>query len=126
MNPPYRAVEQQLQVYFDGLYYSDTQRLRQVFHPQAIYACVINGQLRHYTMEQYFPIVDQRLSPASQAQTRQDRIMSIELIGATTALARVECAIAPKQFSDTLSLVWLDGRWQIIAKVFEVILIPKG
>lgn len=26
------AIESQLQLYFDGLYHSDTQRLRQVFH----------------------------------------------------------------------------------------------
>ena len=113
------AIESQLQLYFDGLYHSDTQRLRQVFHPQAIYACVVDGQLLHYTMDQYFPIVDQRPSPASRAEQRQDRIISIEILGATTAVARVECAIAPKQFQDVLSFLYLDGSWQIIAKVFE-------
>lgn len=114
------AIESQLQLYFDGLYHSDTQRLRQVFHPQAIYACVVDGELLHYTMDQYFPIVDQRPSPASRAQQRQDRVISIEILGATTAVARVECAIAPKQFQDVLSFLYLDGRWQIIAKVFAV------
>jgi len=113
------AIESQLQLYFDGLYHSDTQRLRQVFHPQAIYACVADGQLLHYTMDEYFPIVDQRPSPASRAEPRQDRIISIEILGLTTAVARVECAIAPKQFQDVLSFLYLDGRWQIIAKVFE-------
>ena len=117
------AIESQLQLYFDGLYHSDTQRLQQVFHPQAIYACVVDGQLLHYTMDQYFPIVDQRPSPASRAQPRQDRIISIEILGATTAVARVECAIAPKQFQDVLSFLYLDGRWQIMAKVFEGILV---
>ena len=117
------AIESQLQLYFDGLYHSDTQRLRQVFHPQAIYACVVDGQLLHYTMDQYFPIVDQRPSPASRAQQRQDRVISIEILGATTAVARVECAVAPKQFQDVLSFLYLDGRWQIMAKVFEGILL---
>ncbi|MFZ3192460.1 MAG: nuclear transport factor 2 family protein [Moraxellaceae bacterium] len=117
-----KSIESQLQLYFDGLYHSDTQRLRQVFHPQAIYACVVDGRLLHYTMDQYFPIVDQRPSPASRAERRQDRIIAIELLGATTAVARVECAITPKQFQDVLSFLYLDGRWQIIAKVFEVIL----
>lgn len=117
-----KPIESQLQLYFDGLYHSDTQCLRQVFHPQAIYACVVDGHLLHYTMDQYFPIVDQRLSPASRAEQRQDRIISIELLGANTAVARVECAITPKQFQDVLSFLYLEGRWQIIAKVFEVIL----
>lgn len=125
IDPRRMAIEQQLAFYFDGLYHSDTQRLRQVFHPQAIYACVVDGQLLHYTMAQYFSIVDQRPSPASRAQVRQDRIVSIEIVGTTAALARVECAITPKQFSDILSFVNVEGRWQIIAKVFEVVLTPK-
>lgn len=116
------AINSQLQFYFDGLYHSDTQRLRQVFHPQAIYACVVDDRLLHYTMDQYFPIVDQRPSPASHAALRQDRIVSIEILGTNTAVARVECAIAPKQFQDVLSFLYVDGRWQIIAKVFDYIL----
>ena len=36
-----------------------------------------------------------------------------------TALARVECSIGPKHFTDLLTLVHVGGRWQIIAKVFH-------
>lgn len=35
------------------------------------------------------------------------------------ALARVECSILPKRFTDLLTLVKLDGRRQISAKVFH-------
>ena len=70
-------------------------------------------------MAEYFPIVDQRPSPASRGQARRDRILSIELAGPVTAFARVECAIAPRFFTDFLTLVQLDGRWQIVSKVFH-------
>ena len=70
-------------------------------------------------MDEYFPIVDARPSPASRGEARRDRILSIEFAGPVTAFARVECAIAPKFFTDFLTLVKLDGRWQIIAKVFH-------
>lgn len=36
-----------------------------------------------------------------------------------TALARVECAIGPRRYTDLLTLLRVDGRWQIIAKVFH-------
>jgi hypothetical protein len=108
-----------LQVYFDGLHHSDTERLRRVFHPLAQYWTVSDGTLLHRTMEQYFPVVDQRPSPASQGHARADRIVSIEFAGPVTALARVECAIPPRHFIDLLSLVRLDGRWQIASKVFH-------
>lgn len=108
-----------LTTYFDGLYHSDTQRLRTVFHPKAIYACATDGSLLHLTMDEYFPVVDNRPSPASRNEPRRDRVVSIEFAGPVTAIARVECAIGPKFFTDLLTLVRLDGRWQIISKVFH-------
>lgn len=108
-----------LRDYFDGLYRSDTQTLRRVFHPAALYACASDGTLLTLGMGEYFPIVDKRPSPASRGDARTDRIIAIEFAGPVTALARVECSILPKRFTDLLTLVKLDGRWQIIAKVFH-------
>ncbi|MCW5661545.1 MAG: nuclear transport factor 2 family protein [Burkholderiaceae bacterium] len=108
-----------LQTYFDGLYHSDAARLRQVFHPEAIYACATEGRLKHLRMPEYFEVVARRPSPASRNELRRDRIAGIEFAGPVTALARVQCAIGPKRFTDLLTLVRLDGRWQIISKVFH-------
>ena len=116
---PFDQIVGVLQDYFDGLYHSDTRRLRRVFHPTAIYACASGGPLLVLRMDEYLPIVDKRPSPASRGERRQDRILSIEFAGPVTALARVECAIEPKHFTDLLTLVHVDGRWQIIAKVFH-------
>ena len=123
MNPAFDQISAALRDYFDGLYFSDTQRLRQVFHPSAIYACATDGALLTLSMDEYFPIVDQRPSPASRGEVRHDRIVSIEFAGPVTALARVECAIEPKHFTDLLTFICVEGRWQIIAKVFHYDLI---
>ena len=112
-------VARALDDYFDGLHFSDTVRLRRVFHPAALYACATDGSLLLRTMDEYFPIVDARPSPASRGEARRDRIVSIEFAGPVTAFARVECAIAPKVFVDFLTLVRLDGRWRILSKVFH-------
>jgi len=90
-----------------------------VFHPEAHYFTATEGKLLHYDMGQYFPVVDQRVSPASKNEPRFDRIISIEFAGPVTAFARVECAIRPRFFQDLLTFVFLDGRWQIVAKVFH-------
>ena len=71
------------------------------------------------TMPDYFAMVDARPSPASRGERRTDRVVSIDFAGPVTALARVECSIGPKHFTDLLTLVHVDGRWQIIAKVFH-------
>lgn len=118
------AVARVLTGYFDGLHHSDTAVLRRVFHPQAGYYTATDGQLLHLDMATYFPIVDKRPSPASQGHARSDRVLSIEFVGPVTALARVQCAIPPKAFTDLLSLVKLEGRWQIVSKVFHYELQP--
>jgi Putative lumazine-binding len=119
MRTSFDAVVDVLKSYFDGLYNSDTQILRKVFHPAALYACATDGTLLTLNMAEYFPIVDKRISPASRGDVRADRILSIEFAGPVTAVARVECSIAPKHFTDLLTLIYVDQRWQIISKVFH-------
>jgi hypothetical protein len=119
MDQRYNELVTALGIYFDGLYHSDIKRLGQVFHPKALYACATEGSLTYHTMDTYFPVVDKRPSPASRNEPRADRILSLEFAGPVTAFARVECAIGPKAFTDLLTFVKLDGRWQIMAKVFH-------
>lgn len=115
----YSGVAGVLATYFDGLYHSDTRRLAQVFHPRAQYVCVTDGTLLYRDMAEYFPIVDARPSPASRGEVRRDEIVSIDFAGPVTARAVVRCAIGPRQFTDFLTLIRLDGRWQVISKVFH-------
>jgi hypothetical protein len=127
----YAAVVALLQTYFDGLHHSDSERLRRVFHPRASYVTATEGATDGegpllLTMAEYFPIVDRRPSPASRGEARNDRILSIEFAGPVTAFARVECSIGAKFFTDLLTLIFVDGRWQIIAKVFHYDLRGEG
>lgn len=125
MHDAFDAVIMVLDDYFTGLYRSDAQILRNVFHPAAIYATATNGTLVLLRMEEYFALVDRRPSPASRGEQRTDRILAIEFAGPVTALARVECSIRPRRFSDLLTLILVHERWQIISKVFHYELEPE-
>lgn len=116
---PYAEVAAVLQDYLDGLHHSDTRLLRRVFHPDAVYATAAQVPPLILRMEAYFPLVDARPSPASRGEARTDAIDHIAFAGPATAWARLRCSIAPKHFTDLLTLIWVDGRWQIIAKVFH-------
>lgn len=115
----YAEVVAVLQEYFDGLHHSDTQRLRRVFHPQAVYATASHGKPLVLRMEEYFPIVDARPSPAARGEARMDEIVSIAFAGPVTACAKLRCSIQPKHFVDLLTLIHVDGGWRVIAKVFH-------
>lgn len=113
------AVVELLQLYFDGLHHGDTRRLRRVFHPQAVYATASGGRPLVLRLDEYLPIVDARPSPASKGEARTDEIVAIAFAGPETALATLRCSIHPRHFVDLLSLVHVDGRWQVVAKVFH-------
>lgn len=105
--------------YVEGLYRCDVALLAQVLHPQALYATASGGQLLRRDMPDYFAVVQQRISAASQGQAYQLHIHQIEQLGEHTALVRLACTIAHKHYQDILSVIKVDGRWWMISKVFE-------
>jgi len=116
----FAAVIGVIETYFDGLYHADTDKLANAFHPKAIYATADETPLLYRTMDEYFPVVAKRISPASRDEPRRDLIDAIEFAGENTAFARVRCSIGTKDFIDFLTLVRVDGVWRIMAKIFQV------
>ena len=60
-------------------------------------------------------------SAKSKGSARADRIVSIDFSGPATAFAKVECQIPPRYFTDYLTLLKVDGRWQVIAKAYHTV-----
>ncbi len=115
----YGAVASVLARYFDGLYNSDARALSALFHPQAHYVCAVEGDYVYRTMDEYLSIVAGRPSPASRNEARRDSIVSIEFAGPAIAVARVNCAIGARYFTDALTLIREDGAWRIMSKIFH-------
>ncbi|WP_428688116.1 nuclear transport factor 2 family protein [Roseibium sp.] len=106
--------------YFDALHHCHTGLLKKVFHPKAICATADEAPLLYRTMDEYVPVVAARQSPASRGEERRDAIDEIQLAGDNTAFARVRCSIGDKDFTDFLTFVRDGGRWQIMAKIFQI------
>lgn len=120
MDHDYQALVQVLQRYYDGLYKCDTGLLGTVFHPQALYATASEGALLYLDMQSYFSIVEKRTSPKSLGETHRFEIESIEFAGPMTAFARMRCFMLSNEYIDFLSLIRVDEKWLIVAKVFHV------
>ena len=73
-------------------------------------------------VDAYLEMVANRPSPQEKGDTRQDEILSVTIASPTTAHARVKDVYLPKRFVDDLTFVLVDGKWQIVSKVwhFEV------
>ncbi|MEM1449399.1 MAG: nuclear transport factor 2 family protein [Planctomycetota bacterium] len=114
-----RAIEDVLRDYFDGLFASDVESLGRALHSEARYVDALRAPLHPLSVDEYLPIVADRESPASRGEARRDRIVSIDFAGDSAAIARVECSIGPRAYTDLLTLVREDGRWAIVSKVFH-------
>jgi len=53
---------------------------------------------------------------------RDDGILILDHAGPDTALVKVKCQIPPQHFTDYLSLLRTEGRWQIVQKVYAAVM----
>ena len=118
MDQNYNDISSALSTYLDGLYEGDTEKLGSVFHPVCHLFSNSGGEFLDWSRDKWFDVVNGRPSPKSQGLSRQDRIISIDMSDGTTAIAKLNCAVPPRYFTDYLTLLKLDGRWQIISKSF--------
>jgi hypothetical protein len=114
-------VAETLQGYFDGLYHADVKQLAKVFHPDARYVNMIDGDYMNKSLAEYFAMVDQRTPPASKGQPREDRIFSIEFGGSKMAFVRASMTMMGREYLDFLTLTHDQDGWRIMAKIFTYI-----
>lgn len=104
--------------YFDGLYHADTERLKNVFHPDARYVNMIDDDYMNKTLAEYFEMVDRRTPPASKGDPREDRIFSIEFGGSKMAFVRASMTMMDREYLDFLTLTHDRLGWRIMTKIF--------
>jgi hypothetical protein len=111
-------IEKVVWTYLDGLYEGDTDKLARVFHPTSALTHSDGGTIKIVPREQWFEAVRNRPAPKAAGLTRHDKILTIDVTDDRTAFVKLECAIPPRFFTDYLSLLKIDGRWQVAQKVF--------
>ena len=119
MNEDIKAIESATRTYLDGLYEGDVDKLASVFHPtSALTAAREDGTIQITPRDQWLDAVRNRTSPQAAGLQRDDHILTIDLVGPTLALVKVKCQMPPRYFTDLLSLLKIESRWQVVQKVF--------
>lgn len=119
-----QAIEQTIQTYFDGLYEGDADKLASVFHTTSALTYEQDGQLVVLPLAQWLKAVRERPAPKAKGLARDDAILLIDQSGPTTAFVKLKCQMPPRYFTDYLSLLKVDGRWQVAQKVFATVVRP--
>jgi hypothetical protein len=113
-----QAIEAVVQTYLDGLYEGDADKLAGAFHPTSALTQWFEGELKVTPRDAWLDAVRKRPSPRSQGLARADEILSVVQLGPEMAQVTLRCAIPPRFFTDMLSLLKIEGRWQVAQKVF--------
>ena len=77
-----------------------------------------NGVLTPLPRDQWLAAVRNRPSAQARGLPRHDEILQIDQASPTMAFVKLKCAIPPRFFTDYLSFLKVEGKWQIAQKVF--------
>lgn len=112
------AIEAVVRRYLDGLYEGDADKLATVFHETSALTSETGGEITVLPRDRWLDAVRNRSSPQAQGLPRHDEILQIDQSSPGSAFVKLRCAIPPRFFTDYLSLLEVDGRWQVAQKVF--------
>lgn len=108
-------------VYFDAIYFCDTDKLDQVFHPESSLFDADQGRIFVDPIESFRRDVSTRPSPASVNQVRKDEIILIDCLSERSALVKLRLRAHQNVFVDHLNFVLdHDDQWKIVAKVWHL------
>ena len=111
------GVREVIKAYFDTGY-DASPGIADTMHDKALlYSFADNkpeGELRIWDKETFVKVA----TSVGHDYPRFDEITSIDFTGPNSAVARVKVRVQATLFTDILSLMRLDGKWQIMAKVF--------
>ena len=113
-----QAIRQTVQLYFDGMYQSDIEKLKQAFHPSAALMGHFNGNLVHIPIQKWLDMVSSTPAPASKGEEYNMKLVSLDLTE-NMAMVKVRDFYLGSWFTDYLSLLKIQGQWLIIHKSFH-------
>lgn len=115
------AISKTLETYFDGFYEGDVGKLKMVFHPSCHLYCATHDPMADFDMETVYGRVDNRTKPSERGDPREDGVITIDQAGPECAYAKVYISLGNQAFTDYLTLLKVEGRWQIITKTFTYV-----
>jgi hypothetical protein len=113
------TVEKVIQLYFDGLYEGDADKIGEAFHPSADLRWVEKGELQVLEVPDWLDRVRKRPSAKAEGKPRDDLIVSLDRADDATAFVKVKCQLPPRYFTDYLVALKLSDGWKIVSKTYR-------
>lgn len=105
--------------YFDVMHHQDMAVFDKVFHKNCALYSTQTGELSLRPYDVYREVVANRESPASLGNARRDQVLMFDQVSPTLALVKVQLEMFGGVMQDYLNIVFIDGQWWILAKMWE-------
>ena len=113
------AIQQLITDYFDVMHFQDMDLFDRVFHKECVLYSAQTGELNIRPYSVYREAVANRQSPAELGNARDDRVLMFDQVSPTLALVKPQLQMFGGAMQDYLNLIFLDGQWWIISKLWE-------
>ena len=114
----YSDITKLMEEYFEGLHFADTKILAKVFHPDAHYVNLFEGDYMNKSLSEYFEMLACRVPPADFDESRNEHIFSIEIGGEKMAFVKASMTMMNREYLDFLTLSYDQYGWRIMSKIF--------
>lgn len=113
------AIKKLISDYFDVLHFQDMELFDKVFHKDCVLYSAQSGEnnIRPYAI--YREAVANRKSPAELGNERKDQVLLFDQVSPTLALVKPQLQMFGGIMQDYLNIVFLDGQWWVMAKMWE-------
>lgn len=105
--------------YFEVLHFQDMALFDKVFHKNCVLYSAQGGELSIRPYDVYREAVANRKSPAELGNARRDQVLMFDQVSPTLALVKPQLEMFGGVMQDYLNLVFLDGQWWVMAKMWE-------
>lgn len=105
--------------YFDLMHFQDMELFDRVFHKDCTLYSTQGGAMNIRPYAVYKKVVANRQSPAEMGNARRDSILDFDQVSPTLAWVKVQLEMFGGVMQDYLNIVYIDGQWWILAKMWE-------
>ena len=112
-------VRETIQIYFDSMFESKADKVRQAFHPSARISGDTPQGFFEMTVDDFASFVEAQPAASDAGEIPFLEVLSLDVHG-QTAVARVRDDYIGNRYLDTLSFVKIDDRWSIYNKLFHI------
>ena len=113
------AIKKMLEDYFEVMHRQDMNLFDTVFHKDCALYSAQTGEISLRPYAVYRDVVANRKSPADTGNARRDKVLMFDQISPTLAVVRVQLEMFGGVMQDYLNIVFLDGQWWVMAKMWE-------